>query len=209
MGGVLGLFKPELSDFQKKKLMHEFYTFFDLNKDGKLEWKDFDLARQKVCEMSGWKVGTKKYIHTQETFIQIWRKLQDDGDSNCDGVISTDEWLKMWEHFNAECAKSAQNTNENGSGMKIPGWLEKYIEYKFNLYDRTGDGVVDLEEYEYVLSDFGVPPKDARAAFLMFSGNHEKKIDLEYFTILSAEYFRSDDAGALGNFITGKLTFDD
>ena len=33
----------------------------------------------------------------------------------------------------------------------------------------TGDGKVDAEEFEYVLSDFGVPPKDARCAFLMFS----------------------------------------
>ena len=28
MGIVLGLFNPELSDFQKKKLLHEFHTFF-------------------------------------------------------------------------------------------------------------------------------------------------------------------------------------
>ena len=28
MGIVLGLFNPELSDFQKKKLLYEFHTFF-------------------------------------------------------------------------------------------------------------------------------------------------------------------------------------
>ena len=28
---------------------------------------------------------------------------------------------------------------------------------------------MDAEEYEYVMSDFGVPPKDAKNAFLMFS----------------------------------------
>ena len=28
MGMVLGLFNPELSEFQKKKLLHEFHTFF-------------------------------------------------------------------------------------------------------------------------------------------------------------------------------------
>ncbi|XP_050399779.1 calexcitin-2 isoform X2 [Patella vulgata] len=207
MGGVLGFFKPELSEFQKKKLMHEFHTFFDLNKDGKLEWKDFDLARQRVCELSGWKVGTEKYMQTQDIFIEIWRKLQDDGDSNCDGVITTDEWIRMWESFNDECMKKTEKDVDAAS--LVPTWLEKYILYKFNLYDRTGDGVIDLEEYEYVLSDFGVPAKDARAAYLMFSENYNKKIDIDYFRILSAEYFRSNDPGALGNFITGKLTFDD
>ena len=33
----------------------------------------------------------------------------------------------------------------------------------------TGNGFVDAEEYEYVMSDFGVPSKDAKNAFLMFS----------------------------------------
>lgn len=38
--------------------------------------------------------------------------------------------------------------------------------------------------------------------------NHEKKVDLDYFRTLSAEYYRSDDPSALGNFITGKLDFE-
>ena len=33
----------------------------------------------------------------------------------------------------------------------------------------AGDGVIDAEEFEYVLSDFGVPSKDARTCFLLIS----------------------------------------
>ena len=33
-------------------------------------------------------------------------------------------------------------------------------------------------------------------------------MDLAYFKALSAEYYRSDDPSALGNFITGRLDFD-
>lgn len=209
MGIVLGLFNPELSPFQKKKLLHEFHTFFDLNKDGMLEWKDFDLARQKICEMSGWKPGTDKYIKTHDLFVTIWRKLSDIGDENMDGKITTDEWLRMWEKFNEQCIKETKKENEESPEKKVPDWLQAYIEYKFNLYDRTGDGKIDVDEFEYVLSDFGVPPKDARSAFLMFSQNNEKKVDLEYFKELCSDYYRSDDPGALGNFITGKLVFAD
>ncbi|XP_063437571.1 calexcitin-2-like [Mytilus trossulus] len=209
MGIILGIFNPELSDFQKKKLKHEFHVFFDLNKDGILEWKDFDLARTKICDLSGWKIGTDKFQQTNELFITIWRRLQDEGDENNDGKISIDEWLQMWQNFNEQCIKQSKKDNEEPPERKLPEWLEQYIEYKFNLYDRTGDGKVDAEEFEYVLSDFGVPPKDARCAFLMFSCNNTKKVDLDYFKELCIDYYRSDDISALGNFITGKLDFND
>ena len=48
--------------------------------------------------------------------------------------------LKMWETFNREfikeTTKSKAPTDEE---PKLPEWLEKYIEYKFNLLDRTGN----------------------------------------------------------------------
>ncbi|KAK3095447.1 hypothetical protein FSP39_014788 [Pinctada imbricata] len=209
MGIVLGLFSPELTPFQKKKLLHEFFTFFDLNKDGQLEWKDFDLARKKICDLSGWKPGEDKFIQTHELFVMIWRKLQDEADTNNDGLVTSDEWLKMWEKFNEQCIKEAKKEDPVPGDRKIPDWLEEYIKYKFNLLDRTGDGHVDADEFEYVLSDFGVPPRDAKNAFLMFSQNNEKKVDFEYFKELCTDYYRSDDPSALGNFITGKLDFND
>jgi len=43
--------------------------------------------------LSGWKVGTDKFQQTNELFITIWRRLQDEGDGNNDGKISTDEWV--------------------------------------------------------------------------------------------------------------------
>ncbi|KAL3884694.1 hypothetical protein ACJMK2_024806 [Sinanodonta woodiana] len=208
MGAVMGLINPQLSDFQKRKLLHEFHTFFDMNKDGTLEAKDFELAREKICQMSGWKPDTDKYKKTRELFIQIWRKLQDVGDTNVDGRITAEEWLNMWEIFNKE--NQQVETKEISDGTKnIPDWLDKYIEYKFDLLDRTGDGVIDVEEYEYVMSEFGVPSKDARNAFLMFSENHEKKVDIGYFRELCVEFYRSDDPCALGNFINGRLSYTD
>ncbi|XP_021346892.1 calexcitin-2-like isoform X1 [Mizuhopecten yessoensis] len=207
MGIVLGFFNPELSEFQKKKLIHEFHLFFDLNKDGNLEWKDMELARQKICDWSGWKLGCEKYTKTHELFRTIWRRLQDEGDENNDGKITIGEWLKMWTSFNEQSIKDAKKTDPLPADRKLPDWLESYVEYKFNLYDRTGDGKIDAEEFEYVLADFGIPAKDARKAFLLFSGNNTRKVDLAYFRELSTDYYRSDDPGALGNFITGKLDF--
>jgi hypothetical protein len=53
--------------------------------------------------LSGWKVGTEKFQQTNELFITIWRRLQDEGDENNDGKISTDEWVCiMYEYVQVE-----------------------------------------------------------------------------------------------------------
>ena len=45
-----------LSPFQRSKVIFDFEKFFDLNKDGILTYKDFLWAKDRICQMSGWKV---------------------------------------------------------------------------------------------------------------------------------------------------------
>jgi len=112
----------------------------------------------------------------------------------------------MWERLHLKHLLKRKEKSDK-SENDVPDWLERYIQYKFDLLDRTGDGEIDQDEFEYVLRDFGVSPKDAKTAFLMFSENNVHKITMEYFRSLSIEYFRSDNPSDLGNFITGKLDF--
>ena len=44
----------------------------------------------------------------------------------------------MWQIFNEQCIKQTKKENEAPPERKLPDWLEQYIVYKFNLYDRTG-----------------------------------------------------------------------
>lgn len=191
--------------------MHEFHTFFDVNRNGALEWKDFDMTRQKICKMSGWESHSEDSVRASSIFLTVWENLQEEADEDNDGIITTDEWIKMWTKLAAPSAKmkgKAKVKKELGNRKpQLPDWLEKYVEYRFSLYDRTRDGVIDIEEFEYVLSDFHVPAKNARAAFIIFSKNQEKQVDLEYFKELSYQYFQSEEPSDLGNFITGKLDF--
>jgi hypothetical protein len=86
----------------------------------------------------------------------------------------------------------------NFEDTKLPKWLYKYLVFRFNLLDRTGafyisipccktskknksssnsttcywflgDSVIDHEEFEYVLSEFGVSERTARQAFTIFT----------------------------------------
>ena len=39
-----------------EKLLDQVFEFFDLNKDGIITYKDFLWAKDRICQMSGWKV---------------------------------------------------------------------------------------------------------------------------------------------------------
>ena len=46
----------------------------------------------------------------------------------------------MWDVFNKQYQQEVSKSKEPESNEhKLPDWLEKYIEYKFNLLDRTGE----------------------------------------------------------------------
>ena len=46
-------------------------------------------------------------------------------------------------------------------------------------YFITGDGIIDEDEFEYVLSLYNIPAKDCRAAYLIFT---EVSVDLNIIT---------------------------
>ena len=105
---------------------------------------------------------------------------------------------------NVKETKDKENDTED---TILPTWLHDYLRFRFDLLDRVGDGIIDTEEYEYVLSEFGLKEKDARQAFLIFSQYLTITIDFNYFIQLFEEYYLSDEPSDLGNFVNGKLEF--
>ena len=108
-----------------------------------------------------------------------------------------DKWAKFEETKNSEVLECTI----------LPTWLNDYLKFRFDLLDRVGDGVIDTEEYEYVLSEFHIKEKDSRQAFMIFSQHLTIAIDFPYFVCLFEEYYLSDNPADLGNFVNGKLDF--
>ena len=239
-----------LTAFQRSKLIFDFETFFDVNKDGVLTYKDFLWAKDRICQMSGWKVDCEKYLRTEALFTHIWTSLVASADTDHDGRISTTEWLVLWESYKKELvtreresedflAKFYEARNPDFRALKeegtklgdvgewdakeekwkarslvpvpddtiLPGWLHEYLTYRFDLLDRTGDGEIDTDEYQYVLSEFGIRERDTKQAFQIFSQHGTIRVDFPHFVRLFEEYYLSDNPADLGNFVNGKLEF--
>lgn len=180
----------DLTDFQKKKISRVFTTFFDVNKDGVIEWPDFEICMQKVREMHGWDTDGEKYLHALETLRLIWDGLKQYADENQDDKITEDEWLKMWQ----ECIKVS---NEKG----IPEWQQRYMDFMFDVNDTSGDKLIDMEEYSTVYTNFGMTKEECEDAFKKFAENGN--VDRDLYNKLWMEYFSSSDPSAKGNFIFG------
>ncbi|CAH2044337.1 unnamed protein product, partial [Iphiclides podalirius] len=182
-----------VSDFRKKKLMYLFNQFFDSNKSGSIDKKDFELAAEQISKMRGWKQGDAKYKETLDSLLKIWDGLQSVADSDKDGQVTAEEWVNMWEEYAKNPSAAAD-------------WQNQYCKFIYQLEDASGDGAIDSEEFSTVFESFGLPKSEAASAFQKMSGG-KSEISWSDFQALWREYFVTEDPKAPGNFIFGKSSF--
>uniref|UniRef100_A0A914WCC7 EF-hand domain-containing protein n=1 Tax=Plectus sambesii TaxID=2011161 RepID=A0A914WCC7_9BILA len=176
----------------------------DLDGDGYVTSEDFRVAKEYICKLNGWPADGEREETADAVFKSIWESLEKLGDRDNDGRITSDEWLQMWENLYRRMFDKLPN-GTMPSIEDLPLWCYRYMLHRFHMFDRTGDGTIDKEEYEYVISHFNVSAATAHKAFVLFSENHQRTIDFPTFCHLCAEYYFSSDPAALGNFIVGKL----
>lgn len=182
-----------VSDFVKRKLQHVFTVFFDVNRSGSIDKKDFELAIEKVTKLRGWKSGDANYKETENTLMKIWSGLQSGGDSDNDGQVTFEEWTSLWESY-------AKNPSA------APEWQTLYCKFIFQLEDTSNDGSIDSNEYASVYTSFGLDKSECLAAFQKMSKG-KSEVSWTEFQQLWKEYFTSEDVNAPGNFIFGKTSF--
>ncbi|XP_045451286.1 calexcitin-2-like [Melitaea cinxia] len=182
-----------ISEFRKMKLLYLFYSYFDTNSSGSIDKMDFVLAAQNIAKLRGWSTGDAKYKETEVTLMKIWESLEKTADSNHDGQISAEEWLKMWEDFANNPSKPLE-------------WQTLYCKFIFELQDSGGDGSIDAEEFAAVHESFGLLKEDCLAAFKHISRG-KPFITWNEFQELWKDYFTSENPTDPGNFIFGAATF--
>ncbi|XP_069102492.1 calexcitin-1-like [Argopecten irradians] len=180
----------DLSSFQRSKILRVFDILYDSDKDGYIEEKDFVMAIEKVRNILEWQVGSDKHKNAQKALGLVWTGLLSYADANSDGRVSTDEWLKMWE----DCIKKDT----------VPEWQHGFMEFMFNVNDKSGDNEIDKDEYKTYYQNY-IPLDDCETAYHKISGG--KNISKSDFSQLWKDYFFSDDREAKGNYLFGVPDF--
>jgi len=181
-----------LSDFRLKKLTYVFERFFDTNASGTIEKNDFSLAVEQLCKIRGWNKDAPEFPKVQKSFLTMWEVLRKRAYKEDDEEISPEEFVQLWRNPG-----------------KIDDWEKVYMDLMFDLQDTSGDGVIDEEEFASVCDSMGVNPAESRQAFNTFSRRGHVPVDKKYYQELWMQYFQSDDPSSLGNFLFGKVNFDE
>jgi len=181
-----------MSEFRLAKLTYVFERFFDTDKSGTIEKEDFVLSVKQLCKVRGWPESDPRYAATQASFLRMWEVLRKRCYKEDNERISPEEFVQLWRNPD-----------------KIDDWERVYMDLMFELQDTSGDGVLDEDEFASVCDSFGVNPAEARQAFNTFSKRGHVAVDKKYYEKLWKEYFGSDDAAAMGNYMFGKISFAD
>ncbi|XP_049842635.1 calexcitin-2-like [Schistocerca gregaria] len=184
-----------MADFRKKKLMYIFHVFFDVNRSGTIDKKDFEMAIEKICRSRGWAEGSAEQQKTRGALLEVWQALQQRADADSDGEVSEAEWIQMWDDF----AKGGDSALQ---------WQSRYRDFMFQHVDASGDGSIDLDEFVKVYTSYGISADECKNAFSKFTNDQTVKVTPQVFEKLWREFFSSTDPQAPGNFIFGKTSFD-
>lgn len=185
----------DLSDFQKKKYLHVFGKFYDLNADGCVDWKDFEVDLEKLTTALKWDIKSPQRAKAEGALKTIWEGLRKSADKNQDDQISKDEWLKMW----GECAKTHKVDGP------LPDWVAQYMQFMFAANDGNGDDVIDVDEYTALFTKYGLAEADCKTAFNTITDNGKISLTIGEYEKLWKEYFYSTDPKSRGNSIFGPI----
>lgn len=184
-----------LTDFQKKKLGHLFDVFYDVNRDGRIDWQDFEDLIKRVSDLNQWGAKGEKYDNGRKVLEIVWGGLQKYADKNEDKAVSKDEWLDMWTGIVAE-VKSSQT---------LPEWQVQYLNFFFDASDTSGDNLIDLEEYSKVYTEFGVSEANCLTAFNKITDNGSASLDKSKYQSLWTDFISGDNQGSSSSFLFGPI----
>jgi len=182
-----------LNDFQKQKIKFTFDFFLDYNKDGSIQWEDFEEMIKRYKEVNKGSLSDADYKAMQASLEDEWRDLKGRADINKDDVVSWEEYLGMWEKTIGSCKSVAD----------LPAWCQNRIPFLFKGMDVSGDGIVDLEEFQNYCTNFALKCSDVPAVYNVITDGGKVKFDLNRYKELYYRLLTSPSADA-GNTLMGQ-----
>lgn len=169
-----------LTELRARK-MAAFFHAADENKDGVLEYADYEKLLQNVADLRGWQPGTPEYQNLTQAYMSVWQQ----------GVakLTLPEYLAIWEA--ALAMPQVADMNRAVSNLV------------FGILDHDHDDKISNVEYAEYLSAHHLDTPTADQAFKHMDTDGDGIITRAQFAQLSADFFFSDDETAPGNWLWG------
>ena len=178
-----------LTQFQKRKL-RRYFDFYDVDKNGYIERKDYLLFARRLANVRGWQEGSPRYEMLAGRYDAEWQVLSSFADTNADARVSLDEWYSYHDHiFYVDLKHRA------GEG--------DIISTIFETLDANGDGFISETEFRTFYQIHDNSPDLATQMFHRLDLNGDGVLSRKEITRLYREFAHSNDPAALGNWFFG------
>jgi Ca2+-binding EF-hand superfamily protein len=170
-----------LSDLRARK-MAAFFHAADENKDGVIEYSDYEKLIENLANLRRWQPGSPEYSKLYDAYMFMWQPLQA-------LKLTLPEYLQIL-----------------GSMIDTPEArdLNRAItRTMFDLMDTDGDNQIGLTEYAEYLAAHRFDEAWAANAFKQLDTDGDGIITRDQYSQISADFFFSDDESAPGNWLWG------
>lgn len=180
-----------LSELRTRKFT-ALFACFDFDKNGVLEKSDYEQFARNLSQAYNLISGTAAYAAMYAETMALWDFVHNVADQDGDHRITPAEFIHAYGAL----------TNDDATFQQL---LMSYAEYVIRTGDQDGDGRLDEDEYATILWCYGIADADARAAFRQLTTASSGYLTNGAMEQIFAEFFRSDDPDAPGNWMIGPL----
>jgi Ca2+-binding EF-hand superfamily protein len=180
-----------LSELRTRKFT-ALFACFDFDKNGLLEKSDYEQFAQNLATAYDLAPGTAQYAVMHAETMALWDFIQSVADKSGDQQILPEEFIAAY----------AEMTNDEETFRQLLGG---YASFVIRMGDRDGDGRLDESEYATILWCYGIGDEAARTAFRHLVTDGSGYLTTTAMERVFAEFFRSDDPNAPGNWMIGAL----
>jgi len=176
-----------LTDVQKQKFVHQFHVM-DGDKNGRLEWADFERICQNIASTRGYKDGSPQYEALMGQYRYGWEQVKPFADGN---GVTLEKWLQ---HSDAI--------------LSTPGIYDTLVRPTagmiFDTFDLDGDQKVTLPEWREFFRCYAIDPSEADACFERYDFNGDGYVSRSELIDLVGQFYLSSDPNAAGNLLFGR-----
>jgi len=168
------------------------FACFDFDKNGILEKSDYEHFAQNLSTAYALTPGTAPYATMHAETMALWDFVHNMADKDGDHRVSSAEFIDAY---------GAMTDNDE----IFQQMLMSYAEFVIRTGDIDGDGRLNEDEYTKILWCYGIADADARKAFQHLVTDGSSSLTNAAMEQVFAEFFRSDDPSAAGNWMIGPL----